>query len=313
MVSKPSHVEPDLPPVDEHIVEPGSRQEMYDGELVVVPPAKEPHAERHSKVSALVEAHAAAEFNVASEMLTRTSWVDDFAPDVSVYPFARDPSTGGRQLEHLAFEVVSTQSLSHAGRKARKLVGRGVRRVFAIDVKRVRVLEWSDAVPGWRELDPTSHIEDLVFAVPLPIGALLHAGKADDAIMRALIAKKNPVAMDAITSSYDDGLAEGKQEGLAEGRREGKEEGRREGKEEGRQEGKEEGRQEGKEEGRQEGKEEGRRLGLACALVALLEERGFAVEEADRDRMFGETDLPRLRRWIRRAATCASVAELLST
>jgi hypothetical protein len=75
-------------------------------------------------------------------------------PDVSVYPDAPDPRTGGRQLEQLAFELASTQSLGHAGRKAAKLAGRGVRRVFAIDVERSRALEWSAALGAWRELDP---------------------------------------------------------------------------------------------------------------------------------------------------------------
>jgi hypothetical protein len=45
--------------------------------------------------------------------------------------------------EHLVFEVVSTESIGHAARKAAKLSARGVRRVFAIDVERSRALEWS--------------------------------------------------------------------------------------------------------------------------------------------------------------------------
>src|SRR4051812_30641197 len=120
-----------LPSIDDRLVEPETRYEMYDGELVYVPPADPPHGIRHSKISALVEAHAAADFEVASDMLTRTSKTSDVAPDVSVFPSARDPVTGGRQLEQLAFEVVSTQSIKRAGQKAAKLTERGVRRVFA--------------------------------------------------------------------------------------------------------------------------------------------------------------------------------------
>jgi hypothetical protein len=86
---------------------------------------------------------AGSAFEVAADLLTRTSRVDDIAPDVSVYPDAPDPRTGGRQLEQLAFEIVSTQSLGDAAGKARKLATRGVRRVFAIDVARSRALEWS--------------------------------------------------------------------------------------------------------------------------------------------------------------------------
>lgn len=59
-----------------------------------------------------------------------------------MYPAAPDPRTGGRQLEQLAFELASTQSLDHAGRKAAKLAGRGMRHVFAIDIERSRALEW---------------------------------------------------------------------------------------------------------------------------------------------------------------------------
>src|SRR6185503_4016540 len=104
-----------------------------------------------------------------------------------------DPRTGGRQLEQLAFEIVSTQSLGDATDKAAKLATRGVRRVFAIDVARARVLEWSTQGGAWQELDATSHIEDPALEVPLPIAAMVHAAKADDSVARALVARRNPV------------------------------------------------------------------------------------------------------------------------
>ncbi len=56
-------------------------------------------ADLHSALDALVRAHRAEGYAVAVDMLTRTSRTDDIAPDVSVYPAARDPRTGGRQLE----------------------------------------------------------------------------------------------------------------------------------------------------------------------------------------------------------------------
>src|SRR4051812_40837375 len=134
----PGSITPDpiwkLPEVDQRLVEPETRFEIIDGRRVYVAPADEPHGERHSGVDRLLGAHRAAGYSVAVDMLTRTSRIDDIAPDVSVYPTARDPRTGGRQLEELAFEVASTESLGHAGTKARKLVARGVRRVFAIDL-----------------------------------------------------------------------------------------------------------------------------------------------------------------------------------
>jgi Uma2 family endonuclease len=127
-----------VPAVDARLVAPESRYEVDEGRVVYVAPADEPHGSRHSKVSALLEAHVRGDRDVASDMLTRSSELSDVAPDASVFPRARDPRTGGRQLEELAFEVVSTERLNEAGAKARKLAGRGVRRVFAIDVVRHR-------------------------------------------------------------------------------------------------------------------------------------------------------------------------------
>jgi Uma2 family endonuclease len=246
----------DLPDIDDRLVEPETGYEMYDGELVHVPPADPPHAERQVQLCALIEAHTGVEFEVGSDLLTRTSLVDDIAPDVSVYPAARDPRTGRRQLEQLAFEVVSTQSLGNAARKAAKLTGRGVRRVFAIDVERSRALEWSAALGSWSMLDATGHIIDPALEVPLPIEAMIHGAKADDAVVKALDAKHNPV-LEAIR-------AESKAEGKAE------------------------------------------------AVVALLAARGVSLERVERDRILGERDLARLERWLARAISCTSVAELLA-
>jgi len=195
-------------------VAPESRYEVMDGKVVYVAPADEPHGSRHSKVSALVEAHAALEYDVASDMLTRTSEQDDVAPDVSVFPAEHDPATGRRRIEELAFEVVSTERLGHAGRKAAKLVGRGVRRVFAIDVERQRAFEWSGQVETWSILPDSGRIEDRALAVPLPIEALVRAAKTDDAIARALLAKQNPIIEEELRSRRAQGKVEGKIEGL---------------------------------------------------------------------------------------------------
>jgi Uma2 family endonuclease len=110
----------DWPELDDRLVEPETPYEMLDGELICVSPADEP-GELHVQIAALVEAHTGLEFEVACDLLTRTSKVDDIAPDVSVYPSARHPETGRRQLEQLTFEIVSTQSLGYVRRKAEKL------------------------------------------------------------------------------------------------------------------------------------------------------------------------------------------------
>jgi Uma2 family endonuclease len=204
----------ELPAVDDRLVAPGTRFEIHDGRLESVPPANEPHAARHAKVAALLEAHAAAACDVACEMLTRTSETSDIAPDVSVFPSARDPKTGGRQLEELAFEVVSTQSLSRAGAKAEKLATRGVRRVFAIHVVRQRAFEWSRELGTWELLDPAASVEDSALAAPLPVAALLESAKVDDAVQRALIAKHNPVLETELARARAEGKAEGKAEAL---------------------------------------------------------------------------------------------------
>ncbi len=198
-----------FPAVDDHILADGARHEILDGKLFPVPPAQEPHASLNSKLAALLEAHLAADFNAAVDMLTRTDRLDEFAPDASVYPAARDPETGGRQLEHLAFEIVSTESLGHAAIKAAKLQERGVRRIFALDVEGQRVLEWSPRKGAWKHLKEKTRIEDRCFAVPLPVDALARAAKTDDAVASALLAKGNPILQQAISEGELKGKLEG--------------------------------------------------------------------------------------------------------
>ena len=214
MSSMVSHAASELPDIDDRLVEPETRYEMLDGELVYVSPADPPHGEHHLQLAALIEAHTGFEFEAAADLLTRTSKGDDVAPDVSVYPDAPDPRTGGRQLEQLAFEIVSTQSLGSAAVKAAKLARRGVRRVIAIDVERSCVLEWSSALGSWRELDPAGQIEDPALEVPLPIEAMIHAAKADDAVARALVARHNPVIEAVRAEDRAAGRVEGKIEAL---------------------------------------------------------------------------------------------------
>jgi Uma2 family endonuclease len=275
-----THADPELPPVDARLAEPETRYEILDGELAHVPPADEPHGTRHSKISALVEAHVASDFDVASDMLTRTSRTSDVAPDVSVFPRARDPETGGRQLEQLAFEVVSTESLGHAGRKAAKLADRGVRRVFAIDVERARALEWSRSLATWSVLDMSAHIADPALAAPLPIEALVVAARADDAMARAFVVKRNPV-IEAVK---------------AEAKREGRDEGTRD----------------GFAAGMARGSAEGKLAGRAEALVDILDMRGISLEASDRARILSERYPAQLRRWFARAATCVDTTELFA-
>jgi hypothetical protein len=261
-----------LPAVDARLVEPETRYEMHGGELAHVSPADPPHGSRHLQLCALVEAHTGPEFEAACDLLTRTSEIDDVAPDVSVYPEAHDPETGGRQIEELAFEVVSTQSLGDAGEKAAKLVARGVRRVFAIDIARSRVLEWSAARNAWRVRDAKGHIIDPALVVPLPIDSMIRNAKTDDTVARALLVKRNPV----LVQDRAKGLAKGRKEGLAKGRK------------------------------------EGRVKSKAEAVIMVLIARGVVLNRANRERILGEYDSRKLDRWLVRAATCAHVRELFA-
>jgi Uma2 family endonuclease len=208
-------VEPfeELPAIDERLALPEAGYEIIDGVVTFVAPADPPHGERHATVAALIRSHVESSFKVAVDMLTRTSKIDDIAPDVSVFPRAPHPKTGGRQLEQLAFEIVSTQSMSDATAKAAKLAGRGVRRVFAIDLTRRRVLEWSQELATWIVLDPSSWIEDPALAVSLSIGALMEIVDADDEVVRAHVARHHP----AIEAVRAEGRAEGHAEGYAVG------------------------------------------------------------------------------------------------
>lgn len=220
MSSRTGNASNELPGIDERLVAPETDYEIEDGKLVRVSPSKEPHAVRHSKISALLEAYVADGFEVASDMLTRVSETSDRAPDASVYPKARDPVTGGRQLEQLAFEVVSTETLTDAGKKAAQFAARGVRRVFAIDVGRERAFEWSTELGTWSLLDPGGAIDDPCLAIPLPLDDLVRAARADDAMARALLAKRNPVLVAAIAEGEARGEARGKERGEARGRAE---------------------------------------------------------------------------------------------
>jgi len=182
----------DLPRIDDHFVKEDSRVEVVRGFLLMSPPAEEPHATLHLTLAYLLAAHVGPDYAGAVDMLTRTSRDSDFAPDASVYPAERDPETGGRRLEELAFEIASTQPLDSAGEKARELVRRGVRRVFCIVVRHLRVLEWSTETDGWSPLLDDSSIEDRCFVRPLPVVSLLHATATHDAVVAALDARENP-------------------------------------------------------------------------------------------------------------------------
>ena len=176
-----------------------------EGRLVLSPPSDEKHAVPHADLTYVLRAHVKPGFSVAVDMLTRASEQNDFAPDASVFEAERDPATGGRRLEQLAFEVVNEQALSVQTSKARELTKRGVRRAFCLVTKQGKLLEWSRETDGW-SATPLEEIDDPCFVRPLPAPALLRAALADDAVLRALRAKGHP--------EFDAVREEGREEGL---------------------------------------------------------------------------------------------------
>jgi hypothetical protein len=215
MFTRPSAGSSALPAVDERLVVADCGFEIVEGKVVAVSPAYEPHARRHAKLAALLEACVADGYTVAVDMLTRAGPREDFAPAASIFASARDPATGGRQLEEVAFEIVSTETLAHAGAKAASLLRRGVRRVFAIDVERERGLHWSSATSGWEILGPDAVIDDPVFAAVVHVHELVSTASADDAMARALLAKRNPVIEATRAESRAEGRTEGRTEATA--------------------------------------------------------------------------------------------------
>jgi len=134
------------------------------------------------------------------------------------------------------------------------------------DVERSRVLEWSAALTTWSVLDPAGHIDDPALDAPLPIEALVGTARADDAVARALLLRRNPVLVQKLAERRAEGIAEGKAKGRAEG--------------------------------------------IAEALITVLTARGVVLDDVDRTRLLGERDPGRLDRWIARATTCETLAEL---
>jgi len=198
-----------FPDVDDHLVQPEvTRDEIIGGRKVVASPAKQPHATQHGRLDYVLQAHVAAGYEEASDLLTRHDVESDFASDACISKEGVDPATGGRYLEEIAFVVVSEQNEGNVTEKALRMGRRGVRRIFAVWVKAQRVGEWSPESQGWRRLEAGAQIEDPCLVRPLAVSALLDAALADNAVAEALAAKGNPVIQRL--------KAEGKAEGIAE-------------------------------------------------------------------------------------------------
>ena len=184
--------------MDERLVAPEAHAEIIDGRVILAPGSTEARGTLHADAGRLLAAVVAEGYSGALSMLTRTDALTDIAPDVSVFAEGEDPETGGRRLEEIALEVIDAGRLSYATLKVERLAARGVRRLFCVKAATRRVCEWSHAHGDWETLDEGAVIEDRCFRVPIPVGAFVDQGLADNTVARALIAKGNPVIMAAI-------------------------------------------------------------------------------------------------------------------
>jgi hypothetical protein len=193
------------PDPDDHLVEPGTRYEVFEGERVYVSPARPGHGDTHSRLGKVIDHHASSGYQVSTDLLTRRSKDSDFATDTSIRRAGINPATGHRYLEELSFEIFFQESGEYARTRARKVLASGVRRMFGIFVKErwpgsddagvvdCTVAEWSAERDDWVVLAPGEVIEDPALLLPLPVEALIDGFASDAAAARALLARNNPV------------------------------------------------------------------------------------------------------------------------
>ncbi len=184
-------------------------EEMVGGVVYQVFGADYPHAKHNGDLDYLLRGLAVPGYSSASDLKTRVAEDSDFASDSALVRDGIDPETGTRHLEEIAFEVVSQQNRGIATKKAPRMIRRGVRRVFAVFVKKKQVAEWSTASNEWVTLHPSAVIEDPILAEPLEVSAVLDAAKADDAVVRGLAKKNNPEILRIRAKERTEGKAEG--------------------------------------------------------------------------------------------------------
>ncbi len=219
-VSAPSHAPTDstkLPDLDDRLATPGAWEEVRDGVVFKLAPADYPHAKAHSRVAAVVDAVVRKEYETAIDMLTRTSLVSDFAPDVSIFPRARDAQQH-RQMTEVAIEIADSQTRNDARWKAEKLIERGCRRVFLLDVDKSVLCEYDHTTDNWRELPPDALIEDRAFATPILASNLLDKIMNDALILNALRAKNSAALAEILLNEAQRGEARGEARGQAHGK-----------------------------------------------------------------------------------------------
>lgn len=277
---------------EDHLVEPETRAEMFQGERMEASPARPGHGDTHQRLGIVVGLSASPEYIVSTDLLTRHGPGDDFATDTCVRKAGIDPATGHRYLEELSFEVFHTQARAHAERRAQVVVGSGVRRMFGLFVRptdeeaeaeghvEISVEEWLPKAKKWKRLSVGDAIEDACLASPLPVSALIDAAMMDKAVVEALAANSSPALAEFGQTHFRDGKREGFRDGKREGFRDGVAFG------------------------------ESRRQ--REALLSVLEHRGIALTPEQRARVEACDELERLEQWFSRALSARSADELWS-
>ncbi len=219
-----------LPGIDDRLARPEEGEEYVDGERIgwEAMAGESDHADPQCQLAYVVRACVADGYVAATELLTRSDQKSDFATDVCVRREGIDPATGSRYLEEISFEVANAQTRAKLEKRAKKLMARGVRRVFGLMVKEEKVLEWTRA-SGFKERPLHGQIRGRTLKRPLRVRAILDAAEADRLVAEALWEKREPYLVKLVAK----GEAKGRKEGHDEGRREGHEEGRKEGRVEG--------------------------------------------------------------------------------
>ncbi|MCP4655702.1 MAG: hypothetical protein GY856_09815, partial [bacterium] len=234
------------------------------------------------RLAYVVSACVAQGYVASTELLTRTDKGSDFATDVCVRKEGIDPSTGGRYLEELSFEVANTQTLKNLEAvRVPKLMARGVRRLFAILVQEGDVLEWSTRGGGkWKGLGPEDVIRDRTLHSPLRVGAILDAAEAKRQVSEALLAEGEPYLMGVVQEREAKGRAKGRAEGEAKGRA--------------------------------KGRAEGEARGLAEAILRAFKHHGIEIEAPNRRALLACRDRALLERWLDKALAAESASNILA-
>jgi hypothetical protein len=192
---------PAVPEVDDRAVKAETGTEMSRGEVRKALPAEPPHADEQCRIASVIAANVAPDYAASTKLLTRVDDNSDFATDACIRKVGLDPVTGSRYLEEISFEVKHKQSQADITERARQLIARGVRRVFAIHVKDDEqgafkagpVREWLTRENSWLELHPEAEIKDDCLVQPVKVKALIDATEASNQVARALLAQNNPV------------------------------------------------------------------------------------------------------------------------